>query len=458
MRATDIIRRGSRSLRSAKARTILTSLAIAVGGFTLTATLAAGNGVRGYTDRLVKSNFDPAELIVGRDKEIGNSGSPNTAPKEYDDSISSLTVGGNGSTIQIKQVTDADVAALKKISYIEHVRENFQLTPRYITRDGQKKYTVTGEVFNPAQKPEIQAGTIPGNGDIKSGTIALPDGYISTLGFKNAQDAIGKTVKLHVQQPFGQSTAEDLLAFIQRGSDLNAVVPPSKDVSYTVVAVTKKAATSISFGALPVLFSAKDAREVYDYTTKGMTNYGKYVYVYAHIKDGTNEKNIAAAQSDLKQKGYFTQGSKDIQKQITQVVNILQILVGVFGLITLVASIFGIVNTQYISVLERTREIGLMKALGMRSRDVRSLFMLEAGWIGFLGGVIGAVIAIGVGIPLNPWITKKLDLGAGNSLLIFKPLQIIALIAALVIVAMLAGYLPARKAAKLDPIEALRTE
>lgn len=458
MKTLDIIRRGSRSLRSAKARTILTSLAIAVGGFTLTATLAAGNGVRGYTDRLVKSNFDPAELIVGRDKEIGKSGSPSTEPKEYDDSVASLNIGGNGSSLQIKQVTDADIVALKKISYIGQVRENYQLSPRYLTMPGQKRYTATAEVFNPSQKPELQAGAIPASGDIAEGTVAMPEGYITKFGFKNAEDAIGKTITLNVQQPFANTSPDDLLSMIRLGVDPNTVRPASQDINYKVIAVTKKAATSISFGALPVLLSAKDARAVYDYTTKGTPNYGKYIYVYAHIKNGDKQKNIAAAQSDLKTKGYFTQSSKDIQKQITQVVNILQILVGVFGIITLLASIFGIVNTQYISVLERTREIGLMKALGMRSRDVRTLFMLEAGWIGFLGGVIGALGAIIAGIPLNPWITKKLDLGKGNNLLIFRPLQILGLITALVIVAMLAGYLPARKAAKLDPIEALRTE
>ncbi len=458
MRITDTVRRSGRSLRNAKLRTILTSLAIAVGGFTLTTTLAAGNGIRAYTDRLVASNFDPAELIVGRDKEIANNGAPSTEPKEYDESVSSLTVGGDGSSLQIKQVTTEDIQELEKLPYIEQVRANYILNARYVTRDGQKRFTLSATAYNPAQKPEVEAGKLPTEGDIAAGQATLPDGYIKALGFKSANDALGKTIKIDVQKPFVDSTGEEVIQAIREGRDLKTLQPASEQRSFKIVAVTKKAATSINFGTLPVLVSTADAKNIYDYTTEGTSNYGKYSYVFVRVKDGKDAAKITTAQNDLKSKDYFTQSSKDIQQSITQIVNILQALVGVFGLITLIASIFGIVNTQYISVLERIREIGLMKALGMRKRDLRRLFMLEAGWIGFLGGLIGSVASLLVGIPLNPWVTKKLDLGAGNSLLIFRPAQIIALIAVLILVAMVAGYLPARKAAKLDPIEALRTE
>jgi putative ABC transport system permease protein len=149
---------------------------------------------------------------------------------------------------------------------------------------------------------------------------------------------------------------------------------------------------------------------------------------------------------------------KETQEFLTQIIDVLQGIVVAFGLIAIVASIFGIVNTMYISVIQRTREIGLMKALGMRKRDIGRLFRFEAAWIGLLGGVIGAGIAIGLGTALNPWITKQLNLGDGNKLLIFDPIQIGALVLILVVVAIFAGWLPSRKAAKLDPIEALRTE
>ena len=143
---------------------------------------------------------------------------------------------------------------------------------------------------------------------------------------------------------------------------------------------------------------------------------------------------------------------------IFSVVNILQGIVIGFGVLALIASVFGIINTQYISVLERTQQIGLMKALGTRGKDVGRLFRYEAASLGLFGGIIGAGLAIAVGMVLNPWITETLGLGDGNYLLIFEPLSILILILVLVIIAIVAGYFPARKAAKLDPIEALRTE
>lgn len=458
MRLFDTIKRSGRSLRAAKIRTVLTSLAIAVGGFTLTATLAAGNGVRAYTDRLVSSNFDPSELIVGRDKEISNSGAPSSEPKEYDESITSLTIGGDGSTLQLKQVTEEDIANLQNFEFITQIRANYSINARYITRKNQKNYTLSLQAYNPAQKPEIKTGKLPNDGDIAKGSVTLPDKYLAVLGFASPEAALGQEVSINIQKPFASTDRTKVIELIKTDQNLTKLRPESKILTFKIAAVTKKAATSINFGSLPVLISSEDALEMYDYTTADTPNHGKYTYVFAHIKEGQDPLKIKAAQDQLNKAGYYTQSSQDIQKSITQIVNVLQILVGVFGMITVVASTFGIINTQYISVLERTREIGLMKAMGMRRRDIRRLFMIEAGWIGLFGGVIGAFIAILVGTLANPWITNKLDLGEGNRLLIFNPWQIGVLIIALVVVAIVAGFLPARKASKLDPIVALRTE
>ena len=94
----------------------------------------------------------------------------------------------------------------------------------------------------------------------------------------------------------------------------------------------------------------------------------------------------------------------------------------------------------------------------MRRRGINLLFIFEAMLIGLIGGAMGVLAGYTLGTLVNPVINKKLELPAGVSLLEFKPAQMVLLVGALMLVAMLAGLLPARKASKLDPIEALRTE
>lgn len=463
MRLYDLIIRAGRSLRSAKARTILTSLAIAVGAFTLSATLAAGNGIRDYTDKLVASNFDPAELLVGRDAEIENSSAmPNSKPREYDESVTTMSLGPQAGSLQLEQVTDKDIEKLNKYPFVEQVRPGYQLNVKYITRADEKKYTLSVQAYNPGQKPEVVAGQIPDQGDLKTGKVILPQDYVELLGFKDAQSAIGKTVRVTAQESVSAADIQQYAMMLQSGMapDAAGLKPREQAFTYEVAAVSKKSATSISPAGLPVMVAQDDAKSLYDFTSKGTPDYGKYLFAYVRVKTdgGTAQQAAIDAKAELKKDGFYVQTSEDIQKTITQFVDILQVLVGVFGVITVIASVFGVINTMYISVLERTREIGLMKALGARGKDVAWLFRIEAAWIGFLGGVIGTGVAWVLGTAINPWLTKTLGLGEGNSLLIFSIPQMVVLVLALMAVAIMAGWLPARKAAKLDPIEALRTE
>jgi putative ABC transport system permease protein len=204
--------------------------------------------------------------------------------------------------------------------------------------------------------------------------------------------------------------------------------------------------------------NSQDSREIYDFTTEGTSNYNQFLFVNVRVENGEDKATRDKVKADLESQGFYVQSSEDIQKTITQFVDILQGAVVALGLVTLIASVFGIVNTMYISVLERTREIGLIKALGMSNKKVRLLFIFEAMWIGFIGGIIGILGAFLLGNLLNPVITEQLNLGAGNNLIIFSFSQMIILLLSLMFVGAAAGYFPARKAAKLDPVEALRTE
>ncbi|MCL2085370.1 FtsX-like permease family protein [Candidatus Saccharibacteria bacterium] len=177
-------------------------------------------------------------------------------------------------------------------------------------------------------------------------------------------------------------------------------------------------------------------------------------------RSSIDETSIAISRTleDLGFVTFFIQSEWDRREGTMQSINVAQWgLIG-FGALAVLASIFGVINTQYISVLERTREIGLMRALGMRRRDIARLFRYEAAWIGFLGGLIGVVIAWLITLA-NPLFASFLELSDPSTrLLQINIFQALILIASLVIVAVLSGWFPARKAAKLDPVEALRTE
>ena len=465
MSTRDLINRSARSLRNAKLRTLLTALAIAVGGFTLCLTLAAGNGVRDYTSNLVSSNFDPAELIVGRDPEISNSGTPSSEPKEYDSSVTSFQSGGPNGSLQVKQVTSDDIALIKANTSVDQVRESYNLSIRFVTKEGQKKYTGSAEAYNPAQKPELVYGELPESGDIARGSVLMPDVYLDKLGFESAESAIGQEIIVVVQQPFSLAALSQIQNQADVGGNINILdvnpaefLPKDKTYTFTVGAVTKKPVTSLAFGTLPLLLNNQDAREMYDFTTEGTANYNQFLFVNVRVTNGDDKAVRERVASEFRAQGFYVQSSEDIQKTITQFVDILQGAVVALGLVTLIASIFGIVNTMYISVLERTREIGLIKALGMSNKKVRLLFIYEAMWIGFIGGVIGILSAYLLGIFINPLITEQLNLGEGNSLIIFSAWQMILLLLSLMFIGAAAGFFPARKAAKLDPVEALRAE
>ncbi len=455
MKVIDTLRRSNRSLLSAKARTLLTAMAIGVGAFALTLTLSASNGAQQFVDKIITDNFDPTELIVSADEAVFNR-VDTSKPQEYDDSFGEVASQA-GAPTQVKQLDQEDIDKIMKIDGVVSVREGVSVSLKYITRDDQKKYVGVIGTFSPYQKPDLLAGQIPT--ELNNKQLLLPEGFLSSLGFSNADDAVGKTVKLVVSKQSGT----DISSQAQNGIFINQqVVDQLKEQTeysedFTVAAVLKKPVTSQPGTELYMYAGINDTKRLNDITKEGTPGYQKYSYIFVKVKDGTNPDKLLAVQDSLKNMGYTSQSVKDTQEFLNQIIGVLRGIVITFGMIALVASLFGVINTMYISVLQRTREIGLMKALGMRKKDVGRLFRFEAAWIGFIGGTLGAALAFAVGTLLNPWITKTLELG-DDSLLVFDIKQIVILILLLVIVATIAGLLPAHKAAKLDPIEALRTE
>ena len=137
---------------------------------------------------------------------------------------------------------------------------------------------------------------------------------------------------------------------------------------------------------------------------------------------------------------------------------LLDLFLGLIGSIALTVASLGIVNTMVMSILERTREIGIMKAIGGSDEDVRRIFLIEAALIGVMGGVFGLVLGWGVGRAINygaNYYLRGQGVPATNLFLI--PWWLIAGgIAFALLVSLIAGSFPAMRASRLDPIQALR--
>lgn len=432
MKLIDIARRAGRSLRNAKSRTLLTSLAIGVGAFTITLSLAAGQGGRAYTDAIVSANTDVQELVVTKAVPEADSG-----PQEYDPAASTTTRAGFSPAAagEVAFMNLDDIAMIEGLEHVESVSPNYSPDVTYITRDGQKRYVVESiSTFSPSVTLKYAAGSV--SGELGDDGIILTEEYATALGFNSPADSIGQTITIHA----------DKLS----SSVLN---PESKDFEFVVRGVSSK--SGFAFRAQSSLLVSNDAaRSLYEYIQKDTRSYGNFVLAAVRVDDAANAN---AVKDVLVEKGFDAQTAEDVLGTINTFINVLQgILIG-FGALAVLTSVFGIINTQYISVLERTQQIGLMKALGMRRRDVGRLFKLEAAWIGFLGGAIGSVLAVVSGTIANPIINEALSLDEIN-LLQFNPFAVGGVIVGLMFVAVAAGIFPARKAAKLDPIEALRTE
>lgn len=423
MKLVDTVRRAGRSLRQAKARTLLTSLAIGVGAFTITLALAAGAGGRQYASDIISSNTDVRELYV--QPVMDETSMDPTQPKEYTEGPA-MQFGGGFSQ---KMLSSDDIEILEGLPQVSEVTPIYNASALYMTREGQKKYQAGLEPHNSAIKDEIIAGSTDEVGDDE---VILPSAFAEAVGLPLDDQALGQAIDIVME---------------------NTATGEQETYTLEVKAVVKSSILS-AVGSTTLRTSRDTVADMYDFTMRGTPLEDAFLGATVLAE---SESAVDGVKEAIEGKGYLAQTAEDLMGFLFQFINVLMgVLIG-FGVLAVLTSVFGIINTQYISVLERTQQIGLMKALGMRGRDVGRLFKLEAAWVGFLGGAIGSGLALLAGTLANPWISETLSLGDSH-LLIFQPWSFAVVVGGLMLVAIASGILPSRKAAKLDPIEALRTE
>lgn len=169
-------------------------------------------------------------------------------------------------------------------------------------------------------------------------------------------------------------------------------------------------------------------------------------------------QNVQDVEEQIRKKGFSAFSLNDALQGAKRAFILLDIVLSLIGSIALAVSSLGIVNTMVMSILERTREIGIMKAIGGSDGDIRKIFLIEASAIGFLGGISGVVLGWIVGRIVNLGANIYIQNQGGTPGNLFSlPFWLIGgAIAFSISISLVAGSYPAARAARLDPIKALR--
>ena len=435
MKIFDIIKDANQNLLRNKLRTFLTILAIFIGSFSIISTSAIQAGVNDFIDSQVDSyggdgylaivSQDSFDALEGLQGNMGN----NNSPTEY-----------NPEKIQtgMSPITDEQLQKVKQIDGIDadSVVEQKSLSISYVSSDKtEQKYLLSAEALPPGNiKVDLEAGK---QLDLRADEyqILLESRYADALGY-TTDNVIDQQIHLVVVDEYTQ-----------------------KEKSFDATVVGVIAPGVVSMGQQYV--NNKLADDIYAENTKYYPEAVKS-QTFALAANYDYEKYSADdIKKSLTEIGLSAMTIQDIIGQIKTFFDVILTVFKLFGFIALLAAAIGIINTLFMSVQERTREIGLDKALGMSSGHVFLSFSLEAIALGFWGSVFGIIVSVIIGNLVNAAFHADGSFLAAFptfNLVSYTIPDILSVILLIIVIAFLAGTLPARKAAHKNPIDALRYE
>lgn len=394
----ETLRLALRHLRNKKARSTFTILGVALGVGSIVGLVSMGIGLQRITEGQVASLNS---LVTVEVTENENSSNP---------------------------LNDAAVDKINKIKNVEMVSPSMTMTAKITSED------TSTEVMLMGLKPEAQkfenVSFLKGDGK---------DFVITSAAGQNFDDQSGEKL-------------------IGKSAKLEAVDLPTTDTE-TAAETLAAAQTATYEGTVTGIADDSLIAAVYmplDKMKQGI-KFDKYSSIKVKVK---NRRNLQDVRNEIDKLGYSTKSVTDLVQKIDKVFLVAETLLGLIGSIALLVALLGIVNIMTISLLERTHEVGIMKAIGATNREIGRLFHSEAGLFGFFGGILGVFVAYLIGLLIN-WILNIVGgSGVDLPLNVFVTPWAFALIMIVVsyFVARLAGWYPSRRAAKLSPMEALRYE
>jgi putative ABC transport system permease protein len=268
-----------------------------------------------------------------------------------------------------------------------------------------------------------------------TGQCLISYDYLGLFGWPDTETAMGKEVTITIGKlnPFDQTT---------------------KEYSFIVSGIIQQ-----SISNKEVLIPVDDAIEMARFYQGNPDIYTQEEPGFILQVKAANNESVGSVAQSIEELGYSTVTSNEILDEINSTFDIIQIGLSAFGIIALIVASIGIINTLVMAIYERTREIGVMKAVGATKGTIRLLFTIEGGALGVVGGVIGVIGAFIIGQALNIVGSRTFLSDFPNfDLSVFPPWLLLGVVVLTTVVSLIAGLYPANRAANLDPVDALRYE
>jgi putative ABC transport system permease protein len=452
MKAGDLAELALRNLREAVLRNSLTTLGVAVGVASLVAMLSLGVGLQELATRRLSNSglFDTVIVMPRRNMQGMRRAAPNPAPA--------------------KEAPPLDDDARRAMEHLPNVVEVYPQIrfPTEVRYNGTPYSTIVAGVPDSAR----------GNGSydgIQGSFFSGPNADEAILQIELAKDLseqpstlIGKDLVVRYAErqalpPSGTSDGSGGNAK-DAGAGGFSIVPREKKLRIVGIIETEPAAGFGGFGSGRLLIplevaSALRAAQVNDLRDAVRATNGKPAYASLTVR-AKSPSQVDAIETAIKGMGFGTFSLLDATRNLRLFFTIFDLLLGIFGSLALAVATLGIINTLVMAILERRREIGILKALGAADRDVKQLFFVEAGVMGLLGGTLGAGLGwlIGQAITFGTNVYLKRQSLPPAHVFSVPWWLVLGAIAFAVIVSLAAGLYPATRAARLNPVEALRYE
>lgn len=452
MKAGDLAELALRNLREAVLRSSLTTLGVAVGVASLVAWLSLGIGLQALASKRLSSSGLFDTVIVTQRRNMQGMRRP---PSEVAPAPES------------RPLDDDAKREFEKLPNVVEVYSQVRF-PTEVRYNGNPYSTVVAGIPASAQ----ENGSFDG---MQGSFFSSPTADEAILQIEFAKDLSGQPANLigkdlivrYVERQalpqagVGSSSSDDGGGGLAGGF---SVVPREKKLHIVGVIETEPAAGFGGFGSGRLLIplevaSSLRAAQVNDLRDAVRATNGKPVYASLTVR-AKSPSLVEGIETAIKNMGFGTFSLLDATKNLRVFFAIFDMLLLIFGGLALAVATLGIINTLVMAILERRREIGILKALGAADRDVKQLFFVEASVMGLLGGILGVgfgwLVGRAVTIGTNLYL-KRQGLPGTDVFFVSWWLVLLAILLA-VLVSLAAGVYPASRAAKLNPVEALRYE